>query len=186
MKAAIIFDDDFNTEQSERIERALDGFFADKGFEVGKYRMAAKELAYCMGCFGCWVKKPGECVITDRIAELNRAQMNSDVVVFATPVVFGQFSANIKCVIDRWLPNMLPFFETRPDGSTMHPPRYKDYPKQIMLGYGANVSEDDRDLFTDITDNHRSNVEVLFWNESEEELRARLNQIQCKRIGGSL
>ena len=44
--------------------------------------------------------------------------MTSDVVVYLCPVVFGQFSANMKYAIDRWLPNMLPYFITKDDGST--------------------------------------------------------------------
>jgi hypothetical protein len=79
---------------------------------------------------------------------------------------------------------MLPFFEIRPDGSTMHPPRYKLYPKQIMIGYGA--SGDDAQLFTDIIKKHRTNVEAFVYGGDDKELLAALDKIEPKRIGGSL
>jgi multimeric flavodoxin WrbA len=45
----------------------------------------------------------GECIMKDGIVEINRACMTSDVVVYLCPIVFGQFSANIKFALDRWL-----------------------------------------------------------------------------------
>lgn len=186
MKALIISDKDYQTKEYEGIDSLLCSYLSEKGFETEEKCIGRDELAYCMGCFGCWTKKPGECVINDGIAELNRREMNSDLVIFLTPVVFGQFSANIKNAVDRWLPNMLPFFETRKDGSTMHPPRYDDYPKQMMIGYGAELSERDAQLFTDITKKHRSSVEALIWRGDSENMIEALKKIEIKRVSGTL
>ena len=122
----------------------------------------------------------------DGIAEINRACMTSDVVVYLCPIVFGLFSANMKSVIDRWLPNMLPFFMTRKDGSTMHPPRYQDYPKQIFIGYGEDVSPEEVQLFQDITLKHRSNIAMIIDHGSNAEVLSALNKVELSRIGGSL
>ncbi|MPN39260.1 hypothetical protein SDC9_186788 [bioreactor metagenome] len=122
----------------------------------------------------------------DGIAKINRACMTSDVVVYLCPVVFGQFSANMKSAIDRWLPNMLPFFLTRKDGSTMHPPRYESYAKQIMIGYAESLSEDDAQLFVDITQKHRSSVTTLIDRGNDAELADVLRTISLERVGGSL
>ena len=186
MKALIISDKDYQTKEYENIDRLLHSYFAEKGFETEETQIGRNELAFCMGCFGCWIKKPGECVIGDSMAALNSREMNSDVVIFLSPVVFGQFSANIKNAVDRWLPNMLPFFTTRKDGSTMHPPRYDDYPKQIMIGYGDDLSERDGQLFSDITKKHRSNVEVLIWRGNNEEMTEALGKTELKRVSGAL
>jgi len=186
MKALIISDKDYRTEEYESVDRLLRAFFVEKGFETEETQIGRGDLAFCMGCFGCWVKKPGECVIGDSMAKLNCDEMNSDVVIFLSPVVFGQFSANIKNAVDRWLPNMLPFFQTRADGSTMHPPRYSDYPRQIMIGYGDSLSERDAQLFSDITKKHRSNVEVLIWKDNDAEMTEAFEKISLKREGGAL
>ncbi len=186
MKALIFSDKDYQTEEYQSIDRLLHSFLAEKGFETEEAQIGRDELSFCMGCFGCWIKKPGECVIGDSIASLNNREMNSDIVIFLSPVVFGQFSANIKNALDRWLPNMLPFFTTRKDGSTMHPPRYDSYPGQIMVGYGEALSERDGQIFTDITKKHRSNIEVLIWRGNSKETTEALGKIDLKRTGGAL
>ncbi len=186
MKACIISDGEYQTETFQNLNRTIAGYFAEKGFETVKMQVEIGDLAFCKGCFNCWVKKPGECVIGDDISRINRTAMNSDVVLLLCPVVFGQFSANMKSVVDRWLPNMLPFFKTRPDGSTMHPPRYDDYPKQIMIGFADDLSAEDMVLFSDITKKHRTNVDVLFWMDSESDTRRELDAIRLERAGGQL
>ena len=52
---------------------------------------------------------------------------------------------------------------TRPDGTTMHPPRYDDYPSVIMIGYADELTGEDAQLFADIA-NHRSNMTVLTYS----------------------
>lgn len=186
MKAYMISDKEYQTEQFMKLNRLLYEYLDKRDFEIEEEQIGRDDLAFCMGCFGCWVKKPGECVINDRMAQINCKFMNSDVVIYICPVIFGQFSANIKNAVDRWLPNMLPFFDTRPDGSTMHPPRYDDYPKQIMIGYGDQLSSNDSQLFCDIIHKHRTNVEVLIFKDSDLEITESLNKINMKREGGQL
>lgn len=122
MKAFIVSDNEYSTEIYEKLSSQLKDLLSRKGFEIEETAIGRDTLAFCKGCFGCWIKTPGECVISDGIASLNHKAMTSDLAVYLCPIVFGQYSANMKCAIDRWLPNMLPFFMTRPDGSTMHPP----------------------------------------------------------------
>lgn len=182
MKVFIISDEEFKTEIYKKISELLKTFFGRKGFDIEEVSIGREDLAFCMGCFGCWVKKPGECVIGDLISELNRKQMNSDVVLFLTPLVFGQFSANIKNVLDRWLPNALPFFFKRADGSTMHPPRYSSYPKQLMIGYGESLSDRDSQLFIDINKKHRFELDVLIWRDNSEDFTEGLAKVDYKRV----
>ncbi|MGE5423169.1 MAG: NAD(P)H-dependent oxidoreductase [Ignavibacteriales bacterium] len=186
MKACIVMDRDFQTRLYDQLKNEMQSYLSGKGFEIEEILIGAEDLFFCKGCFGCWVKKPGECVINDDIGRINRTLMNSDVTIYLCPVIFGQFSPNIKNSIDRWLPNMLPFFMVRKDGSTMHPPRYESYPAQIMAGYADDLSKEDAQLFTDINKNHRNNVEVLIYWGSETDVPLFMDGIKLQRIGGSL
>lgn len=159
MKALILADGEYKTDVYGALSRLTTELLAEKGVETRVWELG-RELHSCMGCFGCWVKKPGECVIQDEMQELDRCYMNSDAVVFLSPVVFGQFSANIKNAVDRTLPNMLPFFYRRKDGSTMHPPRYEKNPALFILGYGEGLDREEAALFRDITKKHRYGVNV--------------------------
>lgn len=185
-KALLISDLEYPTKTYQSLSAATGSFLKEKGFDTEQLELKGEKLAFCTGCFGCWIKTPGECVINDQMAQINRSVMNSNLVIYLSPIVFGQFSPNIKNIIDRGLPNMLPFFETRPDGSTMHPPRYETYPKQIIIGYADQLSDPDQQLFIDITKNHRRNVEVLIYHETTENLGEILNSMELERVGGLL
>lgn len=186
MKALLISDQEYPTKTYQGLSDLAGSFLKKKGFDTEMIELRADNLTFCMGCFGCWIKKPGECVINDRMAQINRSVMNSDLVIYLSPIIFGQFSPNIKNVIDRGLVNMLPFFVTRPDGSTMHPPRYDSYPRQIIIGYGDEISEEDQQLFVDITKKHRRTIEVLIYQASSENMVEALNKIEFGRVGGIL
>lgn len=186
MKAFVISDRDFYTETFQRLDSLVKSCLVDRNAEIAEKQLGREDLDYCMGCFGCWTKKPGVCVINDAMTEINRTAMTSDVVIYLSPIIFGQFSANIKNAVDRFLPNMLPFFEIRPDGSTMHPARYESYPKIIMVGYGNNMAEKDARLFADISKKHRRNVDVIFYDGDDGKTAKALQSIDIKRVGGLL
>jgi len=49
-----------------------------------------------MGCFGCWNKTPGTCVMKDDSAKIAKAVVNSDLLIFLTPITFGGYSSELK------------------------------------------------------------------------------------------
>lgn len=186
MKALLISDREYQTKTYQELNDLTGKFFKQKGYEIEMIELERENLTFCLGCFGCWIQKPGECIINDGMSQINRRVMNSDVVIYLSPIIFGQFSPNIKNVIDRGLPNMLPFFEKRPDGSTMHPPRYDTYPSQIIIGYGDEISKEDKQLFSDVTKKHRRSLEVLIYQKPFENTIQTLNSIELGRVGGLL
>ena len=186
LKATIISDKDQNTELFQKLSAITTSTLKDKGFAIEHYSIGRDDLAFCMGCFGCWIKKPGECVINDMMSRINQSFVNSDTVIYLSPIIFGQFSANIKNSLDRWLPNILPFFEKRPDGSTMHPSRYDSYPTVVFIGYGDDISEEDGQLFSDIIKKHRSNAEVLIYKNINQNITEELKKLDLKKVVGQL
>ena len=186
MKALLISDKEYQSKTYQNLKSLIEEFLNAKGLGIELIEVGTDNLTFCRGCFGCWIKKPGECIINDNMAQINRSVMTSDIVIYLNPIVFGQFSANIKNAIDRSLPNMLPFFEIRPDGSTMHPPRYDTYPKSIIIGYGDRLSDEDKQLFIDITKKHRRNIEVLICHETTETIIEAFNKMELGRVDNLL
>lgn len=183
MKAYLLSDGEYATGQLAKLDAAVKRCLTQKGFSIAEKRLEPEELGYCMGCFGCWTKTPGECVIKDSMAEINRASVAGDVTVYLCPIVFGQASANMKCALDRWLPNLLPFFITRPDGSTMHPARYAQNPRVVMIGYGEGLTPEDTALFRDITVKNRENGIVLIYEGDDAALEAALLAADLRKAG---
>ncbi len=71
----------------------------ESGHKVTKIRVADKKIGYCTGCYAC--KKAGKCVIKDDAAGILKMMLETDVIVFASPVYFYSISAQLKTLIDR-------------------------------------------------------------------------------------
>ena len=57
--------------------------------EVEVFKLREIKIADCMGCFGCWIKTSGECVIDDAEREIAKKLAYADLRVYVTPIVFG-------------------------------------------------------------------------------------------------
>ncbi|EFL51728.1 conserved hypothetical protein [Solidesulfovibrio fructosivorans JJ]] len=112
----------------------------------------------CKGCFGCWIKTPGRCLIDDPCRELAGRLIASDAVVFASPIVFGGLSGQMKTVLERCvLPTLLPFFR-KVEGRTRHPLRYGRNPDVISLGWLPHRDVEQERLFQGLLDRNAANL----------------------------
>ncbi len=94
------------------------------GWSVEPLMLRHLEIGDCLGCFGCWVRTPGVCVIDDSGREVAERMAKSDLVIYLSPVTFGGYSSELKKALDRAIPLVLPFF-IKIDGEIHHPPRYE-------------------------------------------------------------
>lgn len=84
------------------------------------------DIKPCKGCFGCWNKTPGKCVLADDMTGLLEKKIRADIVIWSFPLYFFGVPGPLKNLIDRQLPLSLPFMTERADGmgSGSHPSRY--------------------------------------------------------------
>jgi multimeric flavodoxin WrbA len=61
--------------------------------------LRALTIQHCLGCWGCWVRTPSECIIEDDAPDVARAAINTDFVLFASPLSMGFLSATLKRTI---------------------------------------------------------------------------------------
>jgi multimeric flavodoxin WrbA len=101
-----------NSANLSELQQIAENCVKQKGYEVESVMLHEKRIAECMGCFHCWVKTPGICVIDDDGRELNGKLINSDFLVYMTPVTFGVYSSELKKAVDRIIHLMLPFLQT--------------------------------------------------------------------------
>jgi multimeric flavodoxin WrbA len=119
-----------------------------KGHEVDVMILRNEQIGACLGCFGCWLKTPGECVIHDAGSDLPKKVIQSDLVFLVTPVTFGMYSSELKKALDRFpCPILLPFFK-KINGEIHHAPRYDKYPTLVAIGLLPNSDEESENTFT--------------------------------------
>ena len=79
--------------------------------EVENIFLVDKKIECCRGCFTCWVKTPGKCVINDDMEKLISKFVSSNIVVFATPLYVDNVSGIMKNFMDRLIPILDPHSE---------------------------------------------------------------------------
>lgn len=91
----------------------------------------------CVGCFGCWLKTPGQCVIKDGYDCMGALIHKAEEVVVISRYTYGGFSSFVKNVMDRSIGWVLPYMEII-KGEMHHRKRYpEDKPITFIFRGGA-------------------------------------------------
>lgn len=93
----------------------VSGFPSDT--EVEQVDIYKSDIKPCLGCFSCWSKTPGECVIKDDMQEIYKKIEASDVIIESFPLYFFGMPSGVKAMTDRCLPFMLPYMGNIASGS---------------------------------------------------------------------
>lgn len=120
-----------------------------KGYKLDVIHLHDEQIADCTGCFFCWTKTPGVCVINDAGHEVASKWAQSDLLVFLTPVVFGGYSSELKKALDRQLGYVLPFF-MKTGRDYHHKLRYERPPRLVAVGVLPHSDEEAERLFGDV------------------------------------
>jgi multimeric flavodoxin WrbA len=139
------------------VHQTLTQRLAAAGCEVESMALRGMEIHHCVGCFGCWVQTPGECMIDDPAREIARAFIASDLVVFFTPVTFGGYSSELKKALDRIICVVSPFFD-RIHGEVHHKPRYQRYPRILAVGTQPGPDRESEGIFTTLVQRNAINM----------------------------
>ena len=103
----------------------------------------SKEIKPCVGCFGCWLKTPGECVIKDGYNRMGALIHQADELVVMSKYTYGGFSSFVKNVFDRSIGWVLPYF-TIVDNEMHHKKRYPEDKKITVIFRGKDLTKEDQ------------------------------------------
>lgn len=128
----------------------------------------------CIGCFGCWLKTPGECVIHDGYEQTGKYMSICDELIIVSKCAYGGFSPFVKNVLDRAISYVDPNFVVK-NGEMHHRRRYKNVIKMTAYFYGENITENEkataRELVGANSDNFDAQVKAVKFLKSAEEFR---------------
>jgi len=127
----------------EYLEKLVESLSKTKN-EIQYFKLRDLQIKQCMGCFGCWIETPGECIVPDDTVKIRLAAVNSDLLLFASPLVLGFTTSILKKAIDKMIPIVHPYFTVRA-GEIHHKKRYKTYPLLGVL-IEKEIDTDEEDL----------------------------------------
>lgn len=119
------------------------------GWEVESFHLLEENIATCVGCFGCWLKTPGECIIRDKGPEIAKKMVQSDLKVYITPITFGGYSYQLKKMIDRSIGIVTPFFKVH-EGEIHHVKRYLKADHTVWIGYLPQQDIESEKIFREL------------------------------------
>lgn len=102
-KVAILLGSPRRDGNSERLASSFAEGAAENGYKSTVLRMSGLKLGGCIDCRRCW-SNGKHCFLNDDMKDVYATLDDADVIVFATPLYFYSWSAQIKPVWDRLLP----------------------------------------------------------------------------------
>lgn len=111
-------------------------------FIKGDYQviMPHGNIHHCIGCFGCWVKTPGTCVIHDGYETTGARMGRCSELILISKCCYGSVSPFVKMVQDRAISYIHPDFVLR-KGEMHHKRRYQNVISLSAYFYGDNITQ---------------------------------------------
>ena len=157
---------DLNEEQTKAMGI---GNLSEKEYIIINSREIEK---YCIGCFGCWLKTPGTCIIRDKFQHMGKTISKVDELFLISKSSFGSYSSSVKNVLDRSIAYVMPFFEIR-KGEMHHAERYY---KELVISacfYGEDITDTEKETSRNLVQANAVNLNgtigfVRFFEKAEE------------------
>lgn len=103
--------------------------------------LSALAIEPCIGCFGCWIKTPGRCVLGDDAVQVYPVIGKSDHVVYVTKVKYGCYDTVMKTMLERSIPIQQAFIRLA-EGETHHVQRDVAPKQAVVIAYGTSSDEE--------------------------------------------
>jgi len=135
---------------SETLADAFIEGAASAGHNINKFQAAFKKIDGCRACEKCWTTGTA-CVFRDGFAELEPLLESADTLVFATPLYFFTYSAQIRAATDRFFAYISPL--------CLRPLKIKD----TILLTCAEMEEDW--IFDGLIASYKNSGRFMNWND---------------------
>jgi len=135
---------------SNYLEKLAEKF--QENHTVHLFRLNEMNIHYCVGCWNCWWKTPGRCTIQDDADQVLSSVINSDFIIFASPIIAGFTSSVLKKIHDRFVGLVHPYVIIKNE-ECHHKKRYDKYPDfGLLLEKEADTDDEDLKIIDEIYD----------------------------------
>ena len=118
--------------------------------------LSALQIRNCVGCFGCWTKTPGRCVIRDDAVKVYPLIAQSDKLLYVSRVKYGGYDTIMKTMLERAIPVQQAFIRLL-DGETHHVQRSVVPKRATIVAYGVQ-DEEEKSLFRRLVARNAKNM----------------------------
>lgn len=134
------------------------------------------KISNCIGCYSCWTKTPGKCVIRDDAVKVYPKIAVSNRVLYISKVKYGSYDTVMKTMLERAIPVQQAFIRLL-HGETHHVQRAVVPKEATIIGYG-DISDEEKEIFTQLIGRNSKNMcfenfRVFFLQENELEQAVR-------------
>lgn len=138
--------------------------------DIKYFDLSSMKIANCMGCFGCWTKTPGKCVIRDDATQVYPCIAKSDSLIYISRIKYGGYDSTMKTMLERAIPVQQAFIRIH-NGETHHVQRDVTLKDATIIVYGETDAEE-QDIFRNLVSRNAQNMsfrshEIIFVNEQE-------------------
>lgn len=142
------------------------------------------KISTCVGCFGCWTKTPGKCVIRDDAVRVYPRIAASDHILYISRIRYGGYDTIMKTLLERSIPVQQAFIRLL-QGETHHVQRKVVAKKAVVIGYGDILPEEQK-IFSRLVERNAKNMNfenyrIIFAEEKEVERIAEIEVNQWKK-----
>ena len=124
--------------------------------------LSGLKIANCVGCFGCWTKTPGKCVIRDDATRVYPLIAKSEKIIYVSRVKYGGYDTVMKTMLERAIPVQQAFIRLV-DGETHHVQREVLPKDAVIFAYNCN-DKDDEELFSRLVARNAKNMCFKSWD----------------------
>ena len=140
--------------------------------EIKYIDLSSLKITNCVGCFGCWTKTPGKCVIRDDGTKVYPYIAKSNTIIYVSHVKYGCYDTVMKTMLERAIPIQKAFIRIH-NGETHHVQRDVAPKKATIIAYGS-LSKEEKVIFKELVSRNAHNMNFESYNiifASEENLQ---------------
>ncbi|CCZ85327.1 MAG TPA: flavodoxin family protein [Candidatus Caccosoma faecigallinarum] len=135
-------------------DKAMDLSFNNQSIEF--IDLSKLKISNCLGCFSCWTKTPGKCIIRDDAIKIYPKIATSENVLYISKIKYGSYDTIMKTMLERALPIQQAFIQLI-DKETHHIQRNVIQKKAIIIGYG-DLSNEEKEIFIQLIQRNAKNM----------------------------
>ncbi|MCT8139940.1 hypothetical protein H1D32_20905 [Anaerobacillus sp. CMMVII] len=136
---------DLREKQEDDIYDAIQNLYNEP---LNIVKLEDQTITPCTGCWTCWLRTPGKCVMKDQMTEFYPNYVNSNTVILLMDTAQGFINHQAKAFLDRTIPHYHPYIELI-DGECHHVARYDSYPDMVFFYDTKGLTNQEEQIIED-------------------------------------